>query len=113
MAASAGFSFDQSFNSDDEDLPQILPQGRNASVFVIDCSQSMFQEFIEDEEATSLFLKCLTVLERFLLNKIISSSKDLVSRHCPLHENFPPNSIPFFRSLWSCMEWKILQIQMA
>lgn len=79
MATSVGFSFDQSFNSDDEDGPQFVPQGRNASIFVIDCSLSMFQDFVEDEDATNLFLKCLTVLERLLLNKIISNNKDLVS----------------------------------
>jgi Ku70/Ku80 N-terminal alpha/beta domain len=79
MATAAGFSFDQSFNSDDDDTPQQFVHGANASIFLLDCSQSMFQEFVEDEEATSLFLKCLSVLERFLLNKIISNNKYLVS----------------------------------
>lgn len=75
----SGFSFNQDFDSDDDEVAQTITAGRDACIFVIDCSASMFEEFEEDEETTCLYVKCMTVLERFLLNKIISNNKDLVS----------------------------------
>lgn len=74
----SNFSFHQDFNSDDEDQPEIKQSGRDATLVVIDCKKSMFDE-IKDEDGLSLFTKCLSVLERYLLNKIIHSNKDLVN----------------------------------
>lgn len=73
----SNFSFHQDFNSDDEEQPEYKQSGRDATLIVIDCKKSMFEE-IEDE-GSSLFIKCLSVLERYLLNKIIHSSKGLVN----------------------------------
>lgn len=69
----------QNFDSDDEDEPQNLKTGRDGTIFVIDCAATMFTNFQEDDENTNLFTKCLSVLERLLLNTIISNNKDLVS----------------------------------
>lgn len=74
----SNFSFQQDFDSDDEDQVAFKQSGRDATIIVIDCNNSMFEE-LQDDESSSLFTKCLSVLERYLLNKIISSSKDLVS----------------------------------
>lgn len=73
----SNFSFHQDFNSDDEEQSEYKQSGRDATLIVIDCKKSMFEE-IEDE-GSSLFIKCLSVLERYLLNKIIHSSKGLVN----------------------------------
>lgn len=79
---SSAFSFNQSFDAEEDDFAPSAFSGRDGQIFVIDCSPSMFED-IEDEhdieETSSLFIKCLNVLERFLLNKIINSHKDLVS----------------------------------
>lgn len=74
----SGFAFNQTFDSDDEEATEHTVAGRDATIFIIDSSTSMFENFEEFEETTCLFSKCLTVLERLMLNKIISS-KDLVS----------------------------------
>lgn len=79
------FSMNQNFDSDDEDEQQHLKSGRDGTIFVIDCSSLMFEKYQEDEEETCLFAKCLSVLERLLLNKIISTSKDLVSTSNSYH----------------------------
>lgn len=76
---SSSFAFQQDFDSDDDEQPQKY-SGRDATVFVIDASSSMFTEFEEDGTQTCLFKKCLRVLERLLLNKIISNNKDLVRK---------------------------------
>lgn len=76
----SNFSFQQDFDSDDEDQATFKQSGRDATIIVIDCNNSMFDE-LQDDESSSLFTKCLSVLERYLLNKIISSNKDLVSIH--------------------------------
>ena len=78
---SSNFSINQNYGSDDDEEPTHFITGRDAVIVVIDCSASMFKQFKEKEEDeyTSLFIKCLTVLERLLLNKIISNNKDLVS----------------------------------
>lgn len=73
------YQMNQSFDSDDEDDVQELKAGRDGTIFVIDCAASMFLNFQEEGEETNLFVKCLSVLERLLLNKIISNNKDLVS----------------------------------
>jgi hypothetical protein len=73
------FSVNQDFDSDDENEPKQFASGRDGTIFVIDCALPMFVEYEEDEKNTCLFAKCLSVLERLLLNKIISSSKDMVS----------------------------------
>ena len=70
----------QKFDSDDEsDSPFDHVFGRDEIIVVIDCAASMFTEVTRDGENFCMFKKCLTVLERLLLNKIISSNKDLVS----------------------------------
>lgn len=74
----SGFAFNQDFDSDEEEV-RTYTAGRDACIFVVDCSASMFAPFEEDEEDVCLFIKCMTVLERLLLNKIISNSKELVS----------------------------------
>lgn len=76
---SSNFAFNQDFDLDDEEQLQPGFTGREACVVVIDASASMFSEFEIGEETTCLFTKCLAVLERLLLNKIISNNKDLVS----------------------------------
>lgn len=79
---SLNFSINQDYGSDDEEEPTHYVTDRDAVIVVIDCSASMFKQFKEQEEddyTTCLFIKCLTVLERLLLNKIISNNKDLVS----------------------------------
>lgn len=77
----ANYSFNQDYGSDDEEEHNFVASGRDATIFVIDCSASMFQDIEqEDDFKTCLFIKCLTVIERHLLNKIISNNKDLVSR---------------------------------
>lgn len=73
------FSFDQNFDSDDENQQRFEGSGRDACVFVIDCSASMFAEFEENEVTSSAFLKCLSVLERLMSNRIVSNYHDLVS----------------------------------
>lgn len=74
----SNFSFQQDFDSDDEDQAAFKTPGRDATIIVVDCNNSMFEK-LDDDESSSLFTKCLSVLERYLLNKIISSNKDLVN----------------------------------
>lgn len=85
----SGFTFNQDFDSDDEDQAPARDTGREATILLIDCSASMFVEFEEDETTTSCFTKCLSVLERLLLNKIINNNKDLV-RFNMFPSKFPP-----------------------
>lgn len=88
----SNFSFHQDFDSDDEEQSEFKQSGRDAALVVIDCNETMFEE-IEDEEGCSLFTKCLSVLERYLLNKIIDSNKSLVNTEkkyfvqCPIEKD--------------------------
>lgn len=74
----SNYSFNQDFESDDEELSEIKNSGRDATIFVLDCNKFMF-EALDEDDMNSLFMKCLFVLERHLLNKIIKNHKDLVS----------------------------------
>lgn len=76
---SSNFAFNQDFDEEGEEEQSPSYSGREAQIVVIDANISMFAEMEDDEEITCLFKKCLTVVERLLLNRIISSSKDLVS----------------------------------
>jgi hypothetical protein len=77
---SHNYSMNQNFDSDDEDEEAKLnAAGVDGTIFVLDCSPSMFEKFEEDDEEICMFEKCLSVLERMLLNRIISNKKDLVS----------------------------------
>lgn len=78
----SNYSMNQDYESEDEEEQIYFTAGRDATIVVIDCSASMFKQFKDqegDEFTTCLYAKCLTVLERLLLNKIISNNKDLVS----------------------------------
>jgi hypothetical protein len=72
-------AFNQSFDHDDEDPTHQLFAGRDAQIVVIDASASMFKQEISEEDPNSLFITCLSVLERLMLTKIIRNYKDLVS----------------------------------
>lgn len=98
---STGFAFNQDVDSDDEDQAPARDTGREATILIIDCSASMFVEFEEDENTTSLFTKCLSVLERLLLNKIINNSKDLV-RFDMFPPKFPPKFSPLNPFICNC-----------
>ena len=68
----------QNFDSDDDDSP-LHVSGQDGTIVVIDCAASMFAEVTDDGKIFCMFEKCLSVLERLLLNKIINSNKNLVS----------------------------------
>lgn len=59
---------------DDDEEPPMLPQGKDCVIFLIDCTRAMHEPF---EEST--FVKtCLKAARNTLLDKIVSSDKDLV-----------------------------------
>lgn len=73
---SLNYSMNQNFDSDDEgDSLTNHVSGRDGTIVVIDCAASMFTK----DDQICMFEKCVSVLERLLLNNIISSNKDLVS----------------------------------
>lgn len=74
---SSSFSFNRDYNSDDEEPEFNRGSGRDASIIIIDCSETMLAV---DEDGSSNFLSALKVLENMMLNKIVQTSKDSV--HC-------------------------------
>lgn len=86
MASFSGYSFNQTIDSDDEDDQQKFQVGKDASIAVIDCNSTMFElinnadDSEDDEESpSSVFEKCLGVIEKLMLERIIHDHKDLVS----------------------------------
>jgi hypothetical protein len=82
------YIFNQTIDSDDEDEVRKYLPGKDASIAIIDCNPSMFEpiertgEEDDDEEEnnfTNLFEKCLNVIEKLMLERIIHDYNDLVS----------------------------------
>lgn len=96
---SSNYAMNQNFDSDDEDNKQQFQSTQDGTIFLIDCAASMFVTFEEDDETTCLFTKCLLVLERLLMNRIISGSKSLVSLYFKEVFLIFPRFLSF---QWSC-----------
>lgn len=76
MASTSGYSFNQTFDDDDADEDRKhFVAGRDATIAVIDCSQSMF----ELDDGVCLFTNCLAALEKLLLRRIVTDKTDMVS----------------------------------
>lgn len=73
---SSGFTFNQDYNSDDEDESGFMKGQKDSTIVVIDCSASNFDKKGQDEDTN--FITSLMVVENLMLNKIVSSNKDLV-----------------------------------